>query len=103
MVLLLKILGGILVLAYGLWLGMAGEYRQRPEDIDKAMERGGSRRYRVRRRFTPLDLLRSKRRGSERRAGRGSRRPFQLASSRPAAQKDPPAPANSSEETRAEE
>ena len=102
MVLLLKILGGILVLAYGLWLGMAGEYRQRPEEIEKALERGGSRRYQVKRRFIAVDYLMRKRRVSQRRARGGSRQPFQLARSRPPAAKAPPPPAKPSEESQPE-
>ena len=88
----LKILGGIAVLFFGLWLGSAGVYRQRPEEIDRAMERGGSRRYQVRRRFIAVDYLLPKRRGSERRAQSGSRRAFQLSGSLPPAPKEPPPP-----------
>ncbi len=88
----LKILGGIAVLFFGLWLGSAGAYRQRTEEIDQAMERGGSRRYRVKRRFIAVDYLMRKRRESERRAQSSSRRPFQLSDSPPPAPKKPPPP-----------
>ena len=90
----LKILGGIVALVFGLWLGSAGAYRQRPEEIDRVMERGGGRRYRVKRRFVALDYLRPKQRQSERRAQSGSRRVFDLADSRPPAPKRPPPPSN---------
>jgi len=92
-VLWLKILGGIAALVFGLWLGSAGAYRQRTEEIDQAMERGGSRRYRVKRRFIAVDYLMRKRRVSERRTQSGSRRAFQLSGSRPPAPKEgPPQP-----------
>ena len=94
----LKILGGVAALAFGIYLGLAGEYRQRPEEIDAVMERGGRRPYQVRRRFTPLDLLKPKRRGSERRAG-GRRRAFQLSAGSGSTSKPapPPPPANTTE------
>ncbi|MFG1690667.1 hypothetical protein ACGF5M_00690 [Gemmatimonadota bacterium] len=88
----LKILGGIAALVFGLWLGSAGAYRHRPEEIDQAMERGGRRRYQVRRRFVAVDYLMRKRRVSQRRAQSGSRRMFDLVDSRPPAPKKPPPP-----------
>jgi hypothetical protein len=65
--LILKILLGIAALLVGVWLGLPGRYTQTPEDIDKAMQRGGARRNTVKRHFTPLDWFRKDRRGSERR------------------------------------
>ncbi len=89
----LKILGGIAALVFGLWLGSAGAYRQRTEEIDQAMEGGGSRRYRVKRRFIAVDYLVRKRRVSERRAQSSSRRPFQLSDSiLPPPKEGPPPP-----------
>jgi hypothetical protein len=70
------ILGGILALALGIWLGLPGRYTQTPDEIEKAMERGGARRNTVRRRFTPLDWLRKETKGSDRRR---HRRPFRTA------------------------
>jgi hypothetical protein len=86
-VLWLKILGGIVVLAYGLWLGMAGEFRQSPEEIDRAMEKGGGRR-RVKRHFIAVEYLMPRRRRSERRARSERRGAFQLAEIKPPPPKD---------------
>jgi hypothetical protein len=63
----LKILLGVAALLLGIWLGLPGRYTQTPEDIDKAIERGGARRNTVKRHFTPLDWLRKDQRGSEKR------------------------------------
>jgi hypothetical protein len=70
------ILGGIVALALGIWLGLPGRYTQTPDDVEKAMERGGARRNSVKRRFTPLDWLRKDRKASDRRR---QRRPFRTA------------------------
>lgn len=70
------ILGGILALALGIWLGRPGRYTQTPDDVEKAMERGGARRNSVKRHFTPLDWLRKEPKGSDRRR---QRRPFRTA------------------------
>lgn len=60
-------------LAYGLWLGLPGRDRQTPEDIDRAMEKGGSTRRRTKRIFTPMAWLQRKVDARPSR-GRGSRR-----------------------------
>ena len=86
----LKILGGIVALVFGLWLGSAGAYRHRPEEIDEVLERGGGRRHQVRRRFVAVDYLMRKRRVSERRARSDNRRLFDLVDSKPPARKKPP-------------
>lgn len=70
----LKILVGILAVAVGVWLGLPGRYEQTPDDIEKAMDRGGVRRNQVKRVFTPLDWFRKDRRGSDRRAEMQRRR-----------------------------
>ncbi len=75
--LFLKILGGLLALALGIYLGLAGEYRQSPEELEEALGRNRPRR-RVKRYFTPLDLLRPRK--SRRAARSRERRPFQLSS-----------------------
>jgi hypothetical protein len=62
---MLKILGGVVALLFGLWLGKAGRYSRPQEDVDRALGRGGPRHY-TKRVFTPLDLLRKKARSSHR-------------------------------------
>ena len=57
MILFLKILGGILALGIGLYFGSAGQYRPSSEEVDKALEPGGST-HRVKRRFTLFGWLR---------------------------------------------
>lgn len=82
---LLKILGGLVALGLGLWLGKAGSYQRPQAEVDQALGRGGPRHY-TKRSFTPLDLLRKKTRASNR-AGT-----FQL--------KDPDAPPAEADEPR---
>ena len=55
--LLLKILGAVAALALGVWMGMPGRYEQSIEEIEEVMERGGGRRRKVKRHFTPLAWL----------------------------------------------
>lgn len=43
---------GALVL--GIWLGLPGRYTQTADEIEEAMARGGGRRRRAKRVFTPL-------------------------------------------------
>lgn len=76
--LVLLILGGIAAVALGFWLGLPGKYEQTPDDIEKAMDRGGARRNQVKRVFTPLDWFRKDKRGSQRRI-EASRRRFSTA------------------------
>lgn len=67
----LKILGGVLALLLGLWLGRPGRYqRKSDQELDRLLEHGGGSRYRVKRHFTPLDWFRTEQRGSRRRQGR---------------------------------
>ncbi len=76
MVLLLKILGGLFALGFGIYLGLPGEFRQTPEEIEESLGvRRASRK--AKRYFTPLDWIRPKERGSDRRRGQG-RQPFKL-------------------------
>ncbi len=72
--LFLKILGGVLALALGVYLGTSGRYRPDPEDIDRVLE-GGGRTRRTKRHFTPLGWLRQNQEGvsRERRRTRGNR------------------------------
>lgn len=67
---ILKILGGVAALLLGVWFGLPGRYEQSSSEIERVMSRGGSRRSRVKRAFTPLDWFRRDERGSERRASR---------------------------------
>lgn len=68
--LLLKILLGVVAVGVGFWLGLPGRYEQTPDEIEKAMDRGGAKRNQVKKVFTPLDWMRKERRGSERRRQR---------------------------------
>ena len=57
MVLFLKILGGLLALGIGLYMGSAGRYRPDAEEIEQSLLEGGRTR-KVKRHFTPLGWLR---------------------------------------------
>jgi len=72
-VLFLKILGGLLALGIGLYMGSAGRYRPDAEEIEKALS-GGGRSKRAKRHFTPLGWLRKtqERSSSIRRRSRGA-------------------------------
>jgi hypothetical protein len=56
-VLLLKILGGLAALGLGIYLGLAGQYRPDPDEIERALT-GEGRPRRAKRHFTPLGWLR---------------------------------------------
>lgn len=72
----LKILGALVALAFGIWLGSPGEYRRNLDEIDEAMEREGPRRT-ARRHFTFLNAFISRKAPpSARRRHRGRRSPF---------------------------
>ena len=73
--LVLKIIGGLIALAIGIWLGMPGRYSQSAADIDQLMERPGRRARRAQRYFTPLDWMRRAKRSPD----RLSRHRFRLA------------------------
>ena len=55
--LILKILGGVVALGLGIYLGWAGQYRPDFEELDQALGAGGRTR-KVKRAFTPLSWLR---------------------------------------------
>jgi len=75
---LLKILGGILALLYGIYLGLGKGLEPTREDIDKALGEKGIRK-KVRRHFTFLDMFKKTReRGSDARRRSQKRKPFQL-------------------------
>jgi len=68
------VLGALLALGYGVWLGMPGKYTQSVEDIEKVMDAGGGRRRKVKKVFTPIAWMqrRADPRGSiDLRKGRG--------------------------------
>jgi hypothetical protein len=76
-VLFLKILGGVLALALGLYLGRSGSYRPDPEEIERALD-GQGQTNKAARHFTPLGWLNRKQEASLRerlggRRGRGGR------------------------------
>ena len=64
--------------AIGVYLGLPGRYTQTPDDIDQLMERGGGRRRKVKRVFTPLAWI--QRRASARTSQRPERKGFRLES-----------------------
>jgi len=74
----LKLLGGLLALALGLYLGMAGQYRADPAELDRSLGPGGRSR-KVKRAFTPLGWLRQRQeRASHQRRRGGPGRHFSL-------------------------
>jgi hypothetical protein len=76
--LFLKVLGALAALGIGIYLGMAGQYRPDPEELDKALGPGGLSR-RVRRRFTLFGWMRiPEERSSHKWRRRGSNRRFDL-------------------------
>lgn len=80
MILALKILGGIVALALGIWLGLPGHHRQDLEEIERTMEQGTGHRRQVKRVFTPLGWMHRSpgprvHRGHERRRGFNLDRP----------------------------
>jgi hypothetical protein len=76
--LFLKILGGLMALGIGVYLGMAGQYRPDPDELEQALGPGGRSR-KVRRRFTLFGWLRMpEERSSHKRRRGGGRRHFDL-------------------------
>jgi hypothetical protein len=57
-VIFLKILGGILALGIGLYMGAVGRYRPDPEELEKALSEVSGSSRKVKQRFTPLAWLR---------------------------------------------
>ena len=72
--LVLKILGGVLALALGVWLGLPGRYEQDQEEIDRLLGRPSGSPRRAKRHFMYLDWLRNDKRGSDRRRAQANRR-----------------------------
>ncbi|MFC1791189.1 hypothetical protein ACFL0I_01825 [Gemmatimonadota bacterium] len=75
--LFLKILGGIVALGIGLYLGGSGQYRQKPEEVEKALD-GEGKTWKVKRHYTWLGWLRKDERASQRRLRGSPRKPFKF-------------------------
>jgi hypothetical protein len=58
--LFLYVVGGILALGLGIWLGLPGRYDQTPDEIERIMTEGGRRRRKTKKMFTPLAWLQRK-------------------------------------------
>ena len=56
----LKILGAVLALAVGIWLGMPARYSQTTEDLERTMDSGLGRTRKVKRHFTPFAWMQRK-------------------------------------------
>ena len=86
--LFLKILGGIVALFLGIYLGLAGHYRPDPEELDRSLGPGGRSR-KVRRRFTLFGWMRMpEERPSHQRRRRSSGRRFDLVAPDPPRKKE---------------
>jgi prolyl-tRNA editing enzyme YbaK/EbsC (Cys-tRNA(Pro) deacylase) len=82
-IVLFYVVGGILALGLGIWLGLPGRYDQTPEEIERIMTEGGRRRRKTKTVFTPLAWLQRKvnvRAGRSARRSGGQRRGFSLES-----------------------
>lgn len=71
--LILKIVGGVVALLVGIWLGLPGRYDPSEEELDRALSNPRARSKLTKRHFTPLDWFRKETRGSERRMDQGRR------------------------------
>ncbi|MEJ2203465.1 MAG: hypothetical protein P8170_05105 [Gemmatimonadota bacterium] len=56
----LKILGAVLALAVGIWLGMPARYSQTTDDLERTMDSGLGRTRKVKRHFTPFAWMQRK-------------------------------------------
>lgn len=72
----LKILGGVIALGIGIWLGLPGRYAQSYEDLEHNLDSEVRRHRKVKRVFTPMAWL--QRKASARGAPRQPRRGFRL-------------------------
>jgi hypothetical protein len=68
----LEIVGALLALAVGVWLGMPGRYDQSADDIEQIMASGTTRRRKTKRAFTPMAWV-QRQVGSSRTHRRGGR------------------------------
>lgn len=69
--LLLKILGAVVAVAVGVWLGLPGRYNQDLDELERQMALGVGRTRKVKRHFTPLAWIQRK---LSPRSGQASRR-----------------------------
>lgn len=77
-ILTLKIIGALAALGFGLYLGMARDYRQSIDEIDELLGKETKRKS-ARKHFTFLNLLQKKaEKGSDRRRRGARRKPFKL-------------------------
>lgn len=66
----LKIIGGVLALLLGIWLGLPGRYERRSEDEIAELLEGEGRRKKTRRHFMYLNWFRKEEKASHRRRER---------------------------------
>jgi len=74
----LKILGALVALGIGIWLGMPGRYSQTLDEIDRSLDSPSRRSRKVKRHFTPMAWLHRK--ASSRSQRPQARRGFKLES-----------------------
>lgn len=78
--LILQILGGVVALAVGIYLGMPGRFEQPAEEIEKRLGQESQKHQKAKRHFTFINALarRTSERASDRRRREASRKPFRL-------------------------
>lgn len=54
MILTLKIVGAVVALAIGVWLGMPGRYSQTQDELSRSLDNPALRSRKVKRHFTPM-------------------------------------------------
>jgi len=74
--LVLQIIGAVLALGLGLWLGLPGRYRRDLDELERTMVMGTGRTRKAKRHFTPLAWL--QRQINVRRSGSRGRGAFKL-------------------------
>jgi hypothetical protein len=53
----LMVVGALIALGYGIWLGLPGRFSQSADEIEQVMAAGGARRKKTKRVFTPIAWL----------------------------------------------
>ena len=64
--LILKILGAVVALVLGVWLGLPGRYESDPEELDRVLTEEGTGRARATRHFLAVDWFFRRLKGSTR-------------------------------------